>query len=439
MNIFSKPMTLCQFIKYIVPSILTMVFLSFYTTIDGYFVSKYAGSAALAGINIVVPITCIIFGTSVMLATGAGAIIGEHMGRKEHKEANKVFSSISLALLVFSVLFSILGILFLKPISIFLGASDKLLPYVMPYAFVVFAGTIPMAFKLFFEYLVRTDGNPQVGLEMSVTGLILNLVLDYLFVGVFKLGTFGAALGTVLSISVSAVIGLIYFLRRSTVRFCKTEFNTPVFFKSCANGSSEMLTELSTGITTLLFNLIIMQQFGEDGVAAVTIVMYIYYFFIAFYMGIAVAAAPVVSYNLGSGNSFKIRETVKYSFIVIGVTAVLIMLILHLLGDNIIGLFARTRSVFELTSTAMKYFSPVFLFIGINVFLSAYFTALGDGFTSAIISSLRSLIFVIIFIFTLPRLAGINGVWLTMPYAEISTLLVSIVLFSKKGKKYLYA
>ena len=436
MNVFTRPMSYRQFLKYLAPSIFTMIFLSFYTTIDGFFVSRYAGSDALAGINIVIPITCIIFGTAVMLATGAGAIIGEHMGRNEQKKANEVFSFISLVLLFFSILFSVVGILFLRPIAVLLGTSERLMEHVLPYAFVVFAGTIPMAFKLFFEYLVRTDGNPQVGLHMSVVGLVLNVILDYLFVGVIRWGTFGAALGTVFSISASAVIGLHYFMKRSNIRFAKPKVDFHTLWKSCTNGSSEMLTELSTGITTLLFNLIIMQKFGEDGVAAVTIIMYIYYFFIAFYMGIAVAAAPVVSYNLGSGNREKIKEALKYSFITIGVTAVMIMGILFVGGDFIISLFTSSGHVYDLTATALLYFSPVFLFIGVNVFLSGYFTALGDGVTSAVISSLRSLIFVVIFIFTLPPIIGVNGVWMTMPLAEISTILISLFLYNKKGKKY---
>ncbi len=437
MNAFVKPMSYRQFLKYLVPSILTMVFLSFYTTIDGFFVSRYAGSDALAGINIVIPITCIIFGTAVMLATGAGAIIGEYMGRNEQKKANELFSTVSVVLLIFSVVFAVVGIVFLRPIAVLLGTSERLMPHVLPYAFVVFAGTAPMVFKLFFEYLVRTDGKPQMGLQMSIVGLVLNVVFDYFFVGVLGFGTFGAALGTILSISASAIIGLVYFLKHSTLKFCKPKFNARLIWKSCTNGSSEMLTELSTGITTLLFNIIIMQNFGEDGVAAVTIIMYIYYFFIAFYMGIAVATAPVVSYNLGAGNRAKIRETVKYSFITIGFTAILIMVILFFGGDFIIGLFTDNAHVFELTSIALMYFSPVFLFIGVNVFLSGYFTAVGDGLTSAIISSLRSFFFVILFIFTLPQIVGVNGVWITMPLAEISTILFSLLLYQKKGRKYL--
>lgn len=435
MKCFETKMTYFQFLRYLVPSVLTMIFLSFYTTIDGFFVSKYAGSDALAGINIVIPITCIIFGVSVMLATGAGAIIGEKLGQKKEQEANEIFSFISIVLLVFSIIFTFVGIIFLKEICIFLGSSTRLLEHVLPYAFVIFLGTIPMSFKLFFEYLVRTDGRPNIGMLMSMTGLILNVVLDYIFVALFDMGTLGAAWGTFLSITVSMLIGLGYFLKYSHIKFYKPRLNWTVLFKSCTNGSSEMLTEMSTGITTFLFNLIIMKFFGEDGIAAVTIIMYIYYFFISFYMGIAVATAPIVSYNAGSRNHKKIKETTRYSFITIALSSVLILAVSLLCGKQIIHLFVDGGNVFTLTWDGLKLFSPVFLFIGLNVFLSGYFTALGNGFISALISSLRSLILVVVFILILPNIIGVSGVWITMPLAEATTIFIAIYLYQTYGKE----
>lgn len=430
-------MTYFQFIKYLVPSVMTMIFLSFYTTIDGFFVSKYAGSDALAGINIVIPITCVTFGIAVMLATGSGAIIGDKLGRKKEQEANEIFTFITIVLLIFAILFTIAGILFLEPICIFLGSSERLLEHVLPYAYVIFLGSVPMSFKLFFEYLVRTDGKPDVGMIMSLTGLILNVIFDYILVAVLGLGTLGAAWGTTLSITVSMLIGLGYFLKYSHIKFCRPRINWKVLFKSCTNGSSEMLTEMSTGITTFLFNLIIMQYFGEDGVAAVTIIMYIYYFFIAVYMGIAVAAAPIVSYNVGSGNYEKIKETTRYSFITIAISSVLILAISLLYGREIIHLFVGDGNVFHLTWDALKLFSPVFLFIGLNVFLSGYFTALGNGFISALISFLRSLILVVLFILILPKLLGVSGVWMTMPMAEAVTIFIAVYLYRAYGKSYI--
>lgn len=423
-----------QYLKSLLPSILTMIFLSFYTTIDGFFVSRYAGSDALAGINIVIPITCVTFGVAVMLATGAGAIIGEHLGRGEMEQANRIFSFMCLVLLAFSVAFTALGVAFLRPIAVLLGSSERLMPHVLPYALVVFLGTVPMAFKLFFEYLVRSDGNSKVGLAMSVAGLVLNVGLDYLFVGVFGLGTLGAAWGTTLSITASALIGLVYFLRFGNIRFARPKADAKVLLKSCTNGSSEMFTEFSTGITTLLFNLMVMKYFGEDGVAAVTIIMYIYYFFISFYMGIAVAVAPVVSYNVGAQNPDKIREMLRYSFRTIAVTAALILAASLLGGQAIIHLFVQSGNVFDITWPALRLFSPVFVFIGFNVFLSGYFTALGNGLTSAVISLLRSLVLVVVFIAVLPLLLEENGIWLTMPFSEAATVLVAVQLYRMQGR-----
>lgn len=423
-----------QYLKSLLPSVLTMIFLSFYTTIDGFFVSRYAGSDALAGINIVIPITCVTFGVAVMLATGAGAIIGEHLGRGEMEQANRIFSFMCLVLLAFSVAFTALGVAFLRPIAVLLGSSERLMPHVLPYALVVFLGTVPMAFKLFFEYLVRSDGNSKVGLAMSVVGLVLNVGLDYLFVGVFGLGTLGAAWGTTLSITASALIGLVYFLRFGNIRFARPKADAKVLLKSCTNGSSEMFTEFSTGITTLLFNLMVMKYFGEDGVAAVTIIMYIYYFFISFYMGIAVAVAPVVSYNVGAQNPAKIREMLRYSFRTIAVTAALILAASLLGGQAIIHLFVQSGNVFDITWQALRLFSPVFVFIGFNVFLSGYFTALGNGLTSAVISLLRSLVLVVVFIAVLPLLLEENGIWLTMPFSEAATVLVAVQLYRMQGR-----
>lgn len=431
---FSRPMSYGQYLKSLLPSVLTMIFLSFYTTIDGFFVSRYAGSDALAGINIVIPITCVTFGVAVMLATGAGAIIGEHLGRGEMEQANRIFSFMCLVLLAFSVAFTALGVAFLRPIAVLLGSSERLMPHVLPYALVVFLGTVPMAFKLFFEYLVRSDSNSKVGLAMSVAGLVLNVGLDYLFVGVFGLGTLGAAWGTTLSITASALIGLVYFLRFGNIRFARPKADAKVLLKSCTNGSSEMFTEFSTGITTLLFNLMVMKYFGEDGVAAVTIIMYIYYFFISFYMGIAVAVAPVVSYNVGAQNPDKIREMLRYSFRTIAVTAALILAASLLGGQAIIHLFVQSGNVFDITWQALRLFSPVFVFIGFNVFLSGYFTALGNGLTSAVISLLRSLVLVVLFIAVLPLLLEENGIWLTMPFSEAATVLVAVQLYRMQGR-----
>jgi len=431
---FEAPVSYRQYLKQLTPSVLTMVFLSFYTTIDGFFVSRYAGSDALAAINIVIPITCIIFGIAVMIASGAGAIIGERRGEQKDYEANQIFSTMCCVLAVFAILFTVFGLLFLRPFVTLLGSTERLMPHVLPYAAVTLCGTAAMTFKLFFEYMVRTDGNSRIGLVMSMTGLLLNLLLDYILVGVLSLGTLGAALGTVLSISVSALIGLVYFLRRSHLRFCRPHFRWSVLLRSCLNGIGDMLTEFSTGIITFLFNILALRYFGEDGVAAVTIIMYIYYFFIAFYMGITVGAAPVISYSLGADNSDKINETLRYSFITIAISSVLILAISLLGGPTMIGLFTGSETVAAITWEGLRLFSLLFLFIGTNVFLSGYFTALGNGLAAAVISTLRSLVLACAFLLILPHFLDVAGLWLAIPCSELVTLLISSALYYRHGR-----
>ena len=434
MSRFDKTLNYKRYIKYLLPSILTMVIVSFYTTIDGFFVSHSSGGdLALAGINIAIPVLSLSYGFAVMFATGAGAIISKKMGEGKKKEVNSIFSFITLVLLGLGIFFTVIGVIFLKPICYLLGSSDLLYQYVKPYTFMMILGFIPISFKLYFDYLSRTDGNSKIALWMSFLGLILNVILDYTFVFVCDLGTLGAGLGTITSIGISALIGLIYFLFFSKIRFGKPKWDSKILFKAMSNGSSEMLTELSTGIVTLLLNLTIFKYYGEAGIAAITIIIYLYYFFIAFYTGMSAGAAPFVSYNLGAKKYDQIRKIIKYSFITINILTVVIFTTSYGFGDFIIRMFAESEEVFEITREGLNYFTILFLFAGFNCFLSSYFTAVGDGFHSAVISILRTLIFVVIFIFALQPILHEIGVWLCIPCSELATLFFSFYFFKKYG------
>lgn len=434
-ELFSKKQNYVQFIKYVTPSIATMIFLSFYTTIDGFFVSRFVNSNALASINIVIPLTCIVFGIAVMLATGSGALVGIKLGEKNEDDANGLFSFISLTLLGIGIVLTIVFLLFLKPILIMLGATDQLLPYAIPYGFVTVLMTIPMMFKLYFEYYARVDGSPKITLLMSSLGLVLNIVFNSIFMIVFDLGILGAALGTFVAISISGSIGLAYFLsNKSNLRFTKPGINIKELFHSCYNGSSEMFTELSTGITTFLFNKSILVFYGEDGVAALSIIIYIYYFFIAVYFGVTVGVTPIISYNFGAKNLEKIKESLQHSFRTIGVSSVLIFLFSISCGKYIIGLFTQDTFVYNIASDGIKLFSFGFLIIGINVFMSGYFTSIGNGTISATISILRSLVFVCATIIILPYFIGVNGIWLAVPIAELLTVFFSIFFYFRNGR-----
>ncbi|WP_195238318.1 MATE family efflux transporter [Romboutsia sp. 1001285H_161024_C4] len=432
--VFSKKQSYKEFLRYLLPSITTMIFLSFYTTIDGFFVSRFVNSDALASINIVIPITCIVFGISVMLATGSGALVGIKMGEKDEEGANQLFSFITLVLLVIGIVFTILSTIFLEPILMFLGTTERLLPYAKTYGLVTVLMTIPMMFKLYFEYYARVDGSPKVALIMSSLGLILNIVFDFLFIVIFNMGILGAGLGTYISITISGIIGLIYFVgSKSNLTFIKPKANFIALFNSCYNGSSEMFTELSTGITTFLFNKSILVFSGENGIAAMSIIIYMYYFFIAVYFGIAVGISPMISYNFGAKNKEKVKESLKHSFVTIGWSSIVIFIISMFLGKDIIGLFTKDIEVYNIATEGIKLFSYGFLLIGINIFVSGYFTAIGNGHISAIISGFRSLIFVVATIVILPKIIGVNGIWLAIPIAEFLTIFFSITFYKKKG------
>lgn len=433
---FEEKMQYSSYLKMLIPSILTMVFLSFYTTIDGYFVSKYVGATALAGINIVIPITCITFGIAVMFATGSQAIIGEKLGKKQHQQANETFSCVSVTLCLICIIFTMLSLFFLPEILQILGCNETLYPHVYPYALWIILSSVPMTFKLYFEYMVRTDGRSKIGLWMSGIGLILNILLDYIFVKIFHMGTLGAALGTSIAITVSAIIGCIYFLKYSQLRFVSFSFQKQIIMKTCSNGCSEMLTEFSTGITTLLFNLSILHYLGENGIAAISILMYVYYFFISFYMGISVATAPIISYTKGSNHIQKMKETLNYSFFTILISSIFIFLISFFGAKQIVAIFTDHPQVVTITIHALKIFSILFLFIGWNVFFSSYFTAIHNGLLSAIISSLRSFLLVIVWLFLLPRFFQESGIWMTMPLSELCTFFISILIFYKYNQYY---
>lgn len=415
-----------KFICKIVPSIMSMILLSFYSAIDGFFVARYINSDAMASINIVMPIACLIFGTAVMLATGSGAIIGELLGRKEDYKANQIFSQTVFFLLVVGIIFTIISIINLESLAILLGSSQKILSYVLDYLKITIIGTVPMLFKLYFEYLARTDNNPKISLIMAIIGFVLNIILDYIFICWCNLGIFGAGLGTTLAITISMLVGLIYFLRFSYLKIVKFQWDFFSLLKAITNGSSEMFIELSTGIVTFIFNLIVYKLYGDDGIAALTIIMYIYYFFISFFMGIAVATAPMISYNYGAKNLKKIHQVLNYSFITLSITAILTIIISIFGGQVIIHIFVSNGNVFDISWHALRLFCWLFLFVGFNAFLSSYFTALGNGFISALISILRSLILVILFVVLLPKIIGNNGFWLAMPASEIITLVVAV-------------
>lgn len=427
---FTDSISYGKYIRYLLPSVISMVFLSFYTTVDGFFVSRFVDSNALAAINIVLPITCIFFGIAIMLATGAGAVVGIRQGEGRHQEADRFFSFVVAALMIIIIILTISIGIFLEPILKLCGSTQILMPYTIPYGKCLVAMTPAMILKLFFEYFARIDGHPSVSMAMSVCGLILNILLDFIFVVPLNMGILGAGIATTIAMYISAAIGVFHFISgRSNLRFVKPKLEIKKFFQACYNGISEMMTELSTGVTTLLFNLTLLRYSGENGVAAMSIITYFYYFFTSVYFGITVAAQPVVSYNIGARAQWKLKQIVRQSLAATAICAVFITAISFFFAKPFVMIFTLDPALLDITVPGFKIFCTAFLLCGINIFISGYFTAIGNGGLSALVSFCRSLIFVVLFLETLPLLMGISGVWSTIPVAEIATAILSIPLF----------
>lgn len=435
---FSRKLTFIEFIKFVAPAVFSMIFISMYTIVDGIFVSTYVGSNALASINITLPITNIVCGFGVMMGTGGSAIIAKKLGENEKEKANSAFSLIFLASGIVGILCTVLGVIFLKDICILLGATDGLIEYCVTYARIIIC-TIPFfIIKLIVEYFTRAEGNFNVSLLLTIVGGLINILFDYIFIKVLKMGIAGAGLATGLGIIVSVIIGIWYFVFcKSVLKFKKPILSINILNNTIINGASEMITQVSAGFTTLLFNLIILKYVGEDGVAAFTIILYAQFLLVSAYIGFSAGIAPLISFNFGAKNRERLKESLMHSKYFLIISAILIFSITEIFAPNIVGIFVDTENaVFTLALRGLKLFGVSFLFVGINIFTSGLFTALSDGKTSGIVSICRAFIFVIIGLIVLPRILNLDGVWLTVPFAELATLLVSYILLNRYKRIY---
>lgn len=438
--IFSKKFTMWQFLKFVSPSIISMVFLSLYTIIDGIFVSNFVGSDALAAINIVLPTMSIIWGIGIMMSTGGSAIIGYKMGEDKKKEANEIFSLITVFSAIIGIVISVVSLIFIDDMMIFMGADEKLLSYCTIYGSIIL-GIAPIAIvKSLMEYLIRTDGSAKVSLAISIVGGIWNIVFDYILIVVLDMGIAGAAIATVSGILLSMIMGVAYFIwGKSVLKFTKPKWNIKIIVETMVNGSSELVTELSTGVTTFLFNMVVMKFAGADGVAALTIILYAHFLLISTYLGFIMGLAPMISYNYGSNNIKKLKETMKHSIYFLAASAIGIFLVALLGGETIVRAFiVPGTEVYSLAVEGMQIFAWGFLVMGINIFASGLFTAFGNGKVSAIISFSRALLFIVVGLAILVPVFELNGIWMTIPFAEFVTVGISIALLKKYRKEYGY-
>ena len=441
MNTFEKKVTPGFLLKFTLPSVIMMVFNSFYTMVDGGFVSNMVGTTALSAVNISYPLISLVFAIGIMLASGGSAVVAKQMGEGQQLKAKQSYTFIVTCGVVVGIIIAAIGLLFTKEISLLLGANEAIYEYCYDYILYI-SIFIPFAIlQVLFQFFFVTAGKPNLGLILTVLGGVANIFLDYLFMGPMNLGIKGAAIATGIGFTIPAVIGLIWFAKKEDRLLCftKPKFDGKVLLKTCTNGSSEMVSNLAVAVTTFLFNKLMMRYVGEDGVAALTIVLYAQFLFTAVFLGYTSGIAPLFSYNYGAQNEKRLKKLFKLSIIFITICSIGAYAFSLLLAKPVVALFSEPNStVYNLAIHGMDLFGISFLIMGFNIFASGLFTSFSNGLISAILSFLRTFVFIILAIMILPKFLDVNGIWLSIPVAEIVALFVSVIFMLKYKKVYQY-
>lgn len=430
-----------KLLKFALPTIIANVFIGIYSTIDGIFVSNFIGTDALSAVNIVIPILMISIAVGTMFGAGGNALISKKIGEGKVQEAKQNFTLLVITTVLISSIVSIISFIFRKPILYMLGANSIIYKFCESYAVPIFF-IIPFTLLgILFQMFFISEGRPTINMISSIMGGIVNIVLDYILIVKLNMGLQGAAIATGIGYSIPSIIGIIFFAsnKKGTLQFTKPKFDINAIIQSSSNGSSEMVSLLSSGIIIATMNTIMIRLAGTDGVSAITIILYTQHLLSSVYMGYSTGISSLISFNHGRNNTNNLKKIYKISILTI-ITISIISFILSLtLAKPVIKIFTGSGTgVFEMALSGFKIFSISIFFIGINIFSSTMFTALNDGKTSAIISCLRTLVFLLISLMTLPALFGINGVWLAIPVSEILSLFVSIYYFNKYKNVYHY-
>jgi len=431
-----------RLIRFTLPSILMTIFTSIYGMVDGFFVSNCVGKTAFAAVNLIIPALQVLGGIGAMLGVGGSALVAVTLGSGDEERANRYFTMMIRLMFIAGVLFSLLGLLFVKRVAYLFGATDSMIGDCMTYGVIcLLFNTALHAQYTFQNYLVVAE-KPRLGLVVVLLAGFTNMFLDYLFMAVFHWGVAGAALATGLSQCVGGGIPLVWFLspmNKSHLHFRKTRFEPRNMAKACVNGSSEMLSMVSASITGILYNRQLMRFAGEDGVAAYGVVMYASFVFIGVYMGYSSGSSPVMGYHYGAGHHKEMRNILKKSLILLGSAAIAFTLAAMALSRTFASIFVGyDAALADMTAAAFKVCAIPFFFMWLNIYASSFFTALNDGVISAVISSARSLFFPVVCILLLPEFFGIDGVWYSLVMSETLGIIVSLFFLFTKQKKYGY-
>lgn len=441
MTELSGHFNLKRLLGFTLPSVIMLIFTSVYGIVDGYFVSNYAGKTPFAAVNFIMPVLMILGCIGFMFGTGGGALIAKTMGEGESKKANEIFTLIVAVSAACGVVLSVLGIIFLPRLAELFGADGQLLENSVTYGRIILVALPFYILQFEFQCLFATAGKPRLGLIVTAAAGIANMVLDALLVAVFPFGLKGAAAATAISQFLGGTIPLLYFCRKnnSLLRFVKCRFDKKVLLKTCTNGSSELMSNISMSVVSMLYNVQLMKYAGENGIAAYGVLMYVSMIFQAVFIGYAVGSAPIISYNYGAGNKAELKSLLKTSAAFMAVCALIMFAAGELLSKPLSLLFVGyDKELHGITVHAFSIFSFSFLLSGFAIFGSSFFTALNDGFTSAAISFLRTLVFQIAAVLIFPLFFKLDGIWFSIVAAEIMAVCVTLLFLAIKRKKYGY-
>lgn len=441
MNIqLSEHFTYKKLIQFTIPTIIMMIFTSIYGVVDGLFVSNCVGSDAFAGVNLIMPAIMILGSIGFMIGTGGSALVSKTIGEGNKEKANRYFSMLLYVVTIIGFIFTVIGLIVMESVAKLLGAEGNLVEICVTYGRTLIIALIPFMLQNCFQSFLIVAEKPRMGLIISIITGVLNMILDFLFIYVFKMGVFGAAVATGISQLIGGIVPLIYFIKKSeTLKLVKTKFELKPILQACANGSSEMVTNVSMSLVNMLYNLQLMKYAGSDGVVAYGIIMYVSFIFSGTYMGYSIGSAPIVGYHYGAKNKEELKSLLKKSLKLLTITSIVMTAIGELLAKPLASIFVSyDANLLDMTVNAIRIFSISYLISGINIFASSFFTALNNGVVSAAISFLRTLLFQIAMIFVLPLIWGLNGIWIAVVFAEVLALIVSITFLVVNRKKYQY-
>lgn len=437
----SDHFTYRKLIRFTLPSVIMMVFTSIYGVVDGFFVSNFVGKTAFASVNFIFPFLMILGTLGFMFGTGGSALVSRTLGEHKPEKANRIFSMLVYISIILGSIIALAGIIFLRPIAALLGAEGQLLEDCVIYGRIILAALPAYILQMEFQSFFVTAEKPQLGLFVTVASGVTNMVLDVLLVGVFPLGLVGAALATALSQVVGGFIPLLYFASKNSglLRLGKTSFDSSALIKTCTNGLSEFMSNISMSLVSMLYNIQLLNLAGENGIAAYGTLMYVNFVFLAMFIGYSIGTAPIIGYHYGAQNHAELKGMLKKSSVIISVLSVSMLILALLLGEPFSKMFVGyDAELFELTKRGFLIFSFSFLFAGFAIFSSGFFTALNDGLTSAVISFLRTLVFQVAAVLILPAIWGIDGIWASVVAAEFMAVVISLIFLKVKQKTYKY-